>query len=97
MSNRVTWVQRFNKSKIPRLSAFTDFHPYDPSRVRGLVNASDALLTQADLNGSELDGDWEFGIAHPTAIINASIANLLIALTPEHLQVDDGKSGLAKQ
>lgn len=76
--NRLTWSSEKNYSKIPHLDSLLDFNAYDPSRVRGLRSASDALLTQAVRNNEKgLEDDWMTGIAHPTAAVHAAIADNL--------------------
>lgn len=74
--------QKFVSSKSsPGLTSLADFQPYDPTRLRGMRYANDAVLTSARLRGSSnaVRLDWIYGIAHPTANIHARIA---ASLTP---------------
>lgn len=62
-------------------SQFSDFVPYDDSRMRGIRYANDALLTSARLSGDKkrVRLDWLAGLAHPTAAVHARIAALVAA------------------
>lgn len=81
-ANRLTWVTSARSSGIPHLDRLSKFSAYDPNRSRGLRYASDALLTQAGLTKKrKLDDDWKFGVAHPTAAVNAALADKLYTMT----------------
>lgn len=85
-SNRLTWVKPNPKDRlqhIPRLIHLNDFSAYDPNRNRGLLYASDALLTQTGETKGKIDDDWRSGVAHPTATVHARIADRLISIAKQ--------------
>ena len=90
IADRVRWAywpassEYVFSKRSPPWGNISDFKPYDIEQRRGMRYANDALLTSAryDSKARRVRLDWLAGIAHPTALMHARIAESLEAPLP---------------
>ena len=90
-SDRFAWISPNGATeKLPLLENTSDWDAYDKERTRGLRTANDAVLTQAVFfhtrkGDVEIADDWIYGMAHPTALVHATIAEHLKTLVSKQV------------